>query len=83
MRAQDFITEKKANAKTCRRGKDGKRISASMKSSCISQGLMPHKTGHTDGTGKQGVKGSGRPLNNKVAKSEKYGGRVKDYSKKR
>ena len=41
---------------------------------------MARKTGHTDGTGTQGEKGSGRRLNNKVAKSEKYGGRVKDYS---
>lgn len=80
MRAQEFISEKKASAKTCRRGKDGKRISASMASSCKAQGLMARKTGHTDGTGKQGKKGSGRRLNNKVAKSEKYGGRVKDYS---
>jgi hypothetical protein len=43
MRAQEFISEKKASAKTCRRGKDGKRISASMASSCKAQGLWPAK----------------------------------------
>ena len=41
---------------------------------------MPHKSKHTDGTGKQGKNGSGVPLNGKYAKGEQYGGKVKDYS---
>lgn len=82
MRAYDFITEKKASAKTCRKGREGKRIASSMRSSCVSQGLMPHKSGHTDGTGKQGVKGSGKPVDGRYAKGVKYNGPVKDYSGK-
>lgn len=82
MRAQEFITEKKASAKTCRKGREGKRIAASMRSSCVSQGLIPHKTGHTAGTGKQGVKGSGVKLDGRTLKGVKYNGPVKDYSGK-
>jgi hypothetical protein len=42
--------------------------------------MLKHDTGHTDGTGKQGVKGSGRSLKGRKAKSVKHGGIVKDYS---
>lgn len=83
MRAHEFIIEKKAGAKLCRKGREGKRISNSMRSSCVSQGLMPHKSGHTAGTGKQGVKGSGVRLDGKTLKGVKYNGPVKDYSGKR
>lgn len=82
MKIHELLSEKKASAKTCRKGKEGKRISSSARSSCVSQGLMPHKTGHTDGTGQQGVKGSGRSLDGKYAKGKKYNGPVKDYSGK-
>jgi hypothetical protein len=44
--------------------------------------MLKHDTGHTDGTGKQGVKGSGRPLKGRKAKSVTHGGIVKDYSGK-
>jgi len=44
--------------------------------------MLKHDTGHTDGTGKQGVKGSGHPLKGRKAKSERHGGIVKDYSGK-
>ena len=79
MRFHEFVTEK-ASAKTCRKGNEGKKIGISARSSCVSQGLMPHKSKHTDGTGKQGKNGSGTPLNGKYAKGEQYGGKVKDYS---
>jgi len=49
-------------------------------SQCVSLGLKPHSTGHTDGNGKQGVKDSGSKLNGRKAKSERHGGPVKDYS---
>jgi len=80
MRAREFILEKKAPAKTCRRGKEGKQISASARSSCVSQGLMARRTDHTDGSGTQGVKGSGKRLNGKFVKGSKYGGPARDYS---
>jgi hypothetical protein len=44
--------------------------------------MLKHDTSHTDGTGKQGVKGSGHPLKGRKAKSVKHGGIVKDYSGK-
>jgi hypothetical protein len=79
MRAKDFIFEKKASANTCRRGRSGKSIGISARSSCVSQGLMTRQTDHTDGTGRQGVKGSGKKLRGYV-KGEKYGGPARDYS---
>jgi hypothetical protein len=41
--------------------------------------MLKHDSSHTDGTGKQGVKGSGKPLKGRKAKSEKFGGPVKNY----
>jgi hypothetical protein len=82
MRAQEFISEAKATAKTCRKGKEGKDIGISARSSCRAQGLMTRRTGHTDGTGRQGKKGSGKRLDGTRSKSEIYGGPVRDYSGK-
>jgi hypothetical protein len=42
--------------------------------------MLAHNSDHTDGTGTQGKKGSGRTLKGKKDKSELHGGRVKDYS---
>jgi hypothetical protein len=42
--------------------------------------MLKHDTDHTDGTGKQGVKGSGHALKGRKSKSEVHGGPVKDYS---
>jgi hypothetical protein len=42
--------------------------------------MLKHDSGHTDGTGRQGVKGSGQKLKGRKAKSEVHGGPVKDYS---
>ena len=47
---------------------------------CVSLGYKAHDSGHTDGTGKQGVKGSGHKLNGRKAASVRHGGIVKDYS---
>lgn len=80
MRAKDFIPEKKATPSTCRRGREGKSIGVSARSSCVSQGLMTRQTDHTDGTGQQGVKGSGKRLQGRRVKGQKYGGPARDYS---
>jgi hypothetical protein len=37
-------------------------------------GMRPHDSDHTDGTGKQGVKGSGKSQKGRKIKSAKYGG---------
>ena len=57
-----------------------KRLSNVRYAQCVGHGLRAHDSDHTDGTGKQGQKGSGHKLKGKKAKSEVYGGRVKDYS---
>lgn len=57
-----------------------KHLSNVRRSQCVSLGLRAHDTGHTDGTGRQGVKGSGHFLKGRKAKSERHGGPVKDYS---
>lgn len=36
--------------------------------------MLKHDSDHTDGTGKQGVKGSGKPQRGRKIKSSKYGG---------
>lgn len=59
-----------------------KSLSAVRRSQCVSLGLKAHDTDHTDGTGKQGKKGSGNRLKGKKSKSERHGGPVKDYSGK-
>lgn len=47
---------------------------------CVSLGYKSHDSSHTDGNGRQGVKGSGKRLRGKKAASEVHGGPVKDYS---
>ena len=80
MRANEFVTEKKASSKTCN---SHKKLGRSMQSSCVSQGLRPHQSNHTAGTGTQGKKGSGIHLQGTKRKSVRYNGDVKDYSGKR
>jgi hypothetical protein len=41
--------------------------------------MKAHDSDHTDGTGKQGVKGSGKSVKGRKLKSEKYGGNQKYY----
>jgi hypothetical protein len=57
-----------------------KRLSNVRYSQCVSLGLRAHDSEHTDGSGKQGVDGSGKRLKGRKAKSERHGGPVKDYS---
>ena len=80
MRIQELLEKKLPNptASQCA----VKRLSNVRYSQCVSLGLRAHDSGHTDGTGKQGVKGSGVPLRGKKAKSESHGGPVKDYDSK-
>lgn len=58
------------------------KLSNVRRSQCVSRGWLKHDSDHTDGTGKQGVKGSGVRLRGKKSKSEIHGGPVKDYSGK-
>lgn len=80
MRIQELL-EKKLPAPTASQCAV-KRLSNVRYSQCVSLGLRAHDSGHTDGTGKQGVKGSGVKLRGKKAKSEIHGGPVKDYDGK-
>jgi hypothetical protein len=83
MKITELLSEKKLAHPTssdCSVGHS--RLSNVRYSQCVSLGLLKHDTGHTDGTGKQGVAGSGKALNGHKAKSVKYGGAVKDYSGK-
>jgi hypothetical protein len=81
MRAIEFVFEKKLKNPTASQCAV-KRLSNVRYSQCVSLGLRAHDSGHTDGTGKQGVKGSGVPLRGKKSKSEIHGGPVKDYDSK-
>jgi hypothetical protein len=83
MRAIEFINEKKlANPTASQCSVGHSRLSNVRYSQCVSLGLLKHDSGHTAGTGKQGVKGSGVPLRGKKMKSELHGGPVKDYDGK-
>jgi hypothetical protein len=81
MRINELITEKKLSAPTASQCAV-KRLSNVRYAQCVGLGMRAHDSGHTDGTGKQGVKGSGVRLKGKKAKSERHGGKVKDYSGK-
>ena len=77
MRIQDLLEKKLAvpTASQCA----VKRLSNVRYAQCVSHGMRAHDSEHTDGTGKQGVKGSGHHLKGRKAKSEKWGGSVKNY----
>lgn len=82
MRIQDLL-EKKLKAPTASQCSVGhSRLSNVRYSQCVGLGLLKHDSNHTDGTGKQGVKGSGKSLKGRRAKSEIHGGPVKDYDGK-
>lgn len=78
MKILELITEKKLPAPTASQCAV-KRLSNVRYSQCVSLGRRAHDSGHTDGTGTQGKKGSGVSLNHKKAASEKHGGPVKNY----
>lgn len=80
MKIQELLEKKLPNptASQC----SVKRLSRVRYGQCVSLGLKAHDSNHTDGTGKQGVKGSGKSLKGRKAKSVIHGGRVKDYDGK-
>ena len=79
MRIIELLSEKKLPTPTASQCSVGhSRLSNVRYSQCVSHGLLKHDTGHTDGTGKQGVKGSGVKLKGKRRKSEVHGGPGKD-----
>ena len=81
MRIIELLSEKKLPTPTASQCSVGhSRLSNVRYSQCVSHGLLKHDTGHTDGTGKQGVKGSGVKLKGKILKSEVNGVPDKDYS---
>ena len=76
MRAHEFISEiANPTASQCQI----KRLSNVRYGQCVSLGLKAHHSDHTDGTGQQGVAGSGKKLRGRKARSERHGGPVKDY----
>ena len=81
MRAQEFIIEKKLKAPTQSQCSVGKaRMSNVRYAQCVGRGMIAHDSDHTDGTGTQGKKGTGKRLKHKKTKSELVGGPTKDYS---
>ena len=81
MKITELLSEKKLAAPTASQCSVGhSRLSNVRYAQCVSRGLLKHDTNHTDGTGKQGVKGSGKSLKGRKTKSEVHGGPVKDYS---
>ena len=81
MRAYEFISEKTISLPTKSQCAI-KSLSNVRYSQCVALGLRAHDSEHTDGTGRQGKKGSGVRLKGRKSKSEIYGGPVKDYSGK-
>lgn len=81
MKILEILAEKKIANPTQSQCKS-KRLSNVRYSQCVSLGYRAHDSDHTDGTGKQGVKGSGKRLKGRKAKSEIHGGPVKDYDGK-
>jgi hypothetical protein len=57
-----------------------KRLSNVRYAQCVARGMKAHDTDHTDGTGKQGVDGSGKSQRGRKIKSEKFGGPNKYYA---
>ena len=81
MRITELLSEKKLATPTASQCSVGhSRLSNVRYAQCVSNGMLKHDTDHTDGTGKQGVKGSGVKLKGRKSKSEVHGGPVKDYS---
>lgn len=80
MRASEFINEKKKVPNPTQSQCQAKRLSNVRYAQCVSLGLKAHDSDHTDGTGKQGVKGSGKSLKGRRSRSERHGGATKDYS---
>jgi hypothetical protein len=82
MRIQEILAEKMAAPTASQCSVGHARLSNVRYSQCVSNGLLKHDSNHTDGTGTQGVKGSGHRLKGRKVKSELHGGIVKDYDGK-
>jgi hypothetical protein len=83
MRITELLSEKKLATPTASQCSIGRsRLSNVRYAQCVSNGMLKHDSEHTDGTGKQGVDGSGVRLKGRKAKSEKHGGPVKNYGGK-
>jgi hypothetical protein len=75
MKITELLAEKKLPAPTksqCQKPRHN--LSSARYAQCVSRGFKAHDTDHTDGSGKQGVKGSGKPLRGRKVRGEKYGG---------
>jgi len=81
MRINEILSERKLSPPTASQCAV-KVLSNVRRAQCVARGLRAHDSNHTDGTGKQGVDGSGKSLKGRKVKSEKYGGVVKDYTAK-
>ena len=79
MKINELLAEKKLpkpSASQCQ----VKRLSNVRYAQCVALGMKAHDSDHTDGTGTQGVKGSGKTQRGRKIKSEKYGGPNKYYA---
>jgi len=75
MKIFELLAEKKLPAPTQSQcDVRASRLSSARYAQCVAMGMRAHDTSHTDGTGKQGVKGSGKTQNGRKIKSKKYGG---------
>jgi len=75
MRIIELLSEKKLASPTQSQcDVRASRLSNVRYSQCVGMGMRPHDSDHTDGTGKQGVKGSGKSQKGRKIKSAKYGG---------
>jgi hypothetical protein len=78
VRITEIIIEKKI-AKPTQSQCQVKRLSNVRYAQCVALGMKAHDSDHTDGTGRQGVKGSGKSQRGRKIKSAKYGGPNKYY----
>ena len=74
------LLERKLAAPTQSQCSIGKaRLSNVRYAQCVARGMLAHDSEHTDGRGKQGVKGSGKKQKGRKLKSVKFGGDQKYY----
>ena len=78
--AHEDITDEggPASRALCKKAAKGKPIGNSAKSSCVSQGLLPHHSGRKDY-----VNGKQLPVDGKYIAGKKHGGPLPNYSKKK
>ena len=75
------LLERKLAAPTQSQCSIGKaRLSNVRYAQCVARGMLAHDSEHTDGRGKQGVKGSGKKQKGRKLKSTKFGGDQKYYA---